>query len=309
MLETVDSGVEAIRSLARRSMDVNSRPTPYRYQPEAGQQKPQQIRHISPQPAVEQSKGGRQRNRTADGTAQQKRNDLADSLPEQGATASDAMVDSLRHAISSMDVTASERKQQKHMFLRGDKSRKQMLRAEDMKSYVAAFQGISVADNGTVQLEDFMKHVNEASPKLADHAMSMYENLVRKSKNDDGSVDAGAMLRVLFPGICDEDVRNIIEMCKAKPRQTEEQIRQEHMLKLLDEAKELFRVLDTKDSGFLSRADAIEATRSGLLDMTDVDMEEVFGKRGTSTDRPFVAFDVFFEWYSASDLTSIIADA
>ena len=293
--QSLDSDVEAIRSAARRSMDLNSRPAPYRHQQHQDQ-------HNHPQ-ETRMNRNSKDKQHGHWGGDRRSNHDDADSAPKY---ASYVMVESLRKAINGMNVPEQDsKKKPKHMFLRGDKTHKKLLRAEDMRSYVAAFQGMAVADDGTVQLEDFIKHMNESSPTLAGHAMTMYENLMRKSKKQDGAVDAGAMLRVLFPAICDEDVQNIIDMCKSKPR-NEDKIRQDHMLKLLDEAKELFQSLDTNDSGFLSRDEAIQGVRDRLLDMTPTDIKEVFGKPGTSTDRPYIAFDSFYAWYSASDLSSIM---
>jgi hypothetical protein len=208
-----------------------------------------------------------------------------------------------------------------------------LVRSSSMKTYMGIFDGIAIGEDGTVQYEDFMRHLRDRAPNLAEHAGSMFDVLKRENKKKaaamagavmaaaaangrgGGSGDAPAteptgvaftsLVGVLFPGASPHEIQALLAMCK-KRDDGEETLGS--MLGKLDEARDVFEVLNKTGSGFLTRAEMKSAIRNGLTDLTDKDVLDLFGKIGTCFERGVAPFGVFFEWYSGVRVPVIIED-
>eukprot|EP00951_Prasinocladus_malaysianus_P050151 scaffold677459_cov38-Prasinocladus_malaysianus.AAC.1 len=172
-----------------------------------------------------------------------------------------------------------------------------------MAHYLQAFEGMNIARDGTVKMDEFMKHVREHAPALAGQAMNMYEVLQRRSKKKvqgDG-LDFSALLSVLFPSASQAELDNLLKMCRSNKdvRSGPALEPKASMLCKVELAKDVFESWNTSGSGFLSRKEA----ESGLEeDGLDLRISDLFGVVGTSTQRNFVQLEEFYQWFTGTDL-------
>ena len=229
--------------------------------------------------------------------------DSGGNISREGSPPDDPLaVGAIEQAISDMH-TAQRRKAKpkNHMYLK-KATKPKMIRSQSMKNYMSAFKGMSIGLDGTVKLEDFMRHVKENAPALADQAMAMFDTVARKSKATGDGIKFGDLLRSLYPGVTNNDVEKMISMVSKKEATL---LPQGVMLSLLDEAKEVFAAVNKSGSGFLSRSEAVKAVSEPQFDtpyeLTEDDVLDLFGQTGTSTQRDHIPFASFFQWYSGID--------
>lgn len=273
------------REAARRSMDMNSR-------------QHTQSKSGTPCRSMElQSRG--------DQTSAPEKNDgrCARNNSSSSNDSNDPTLGCLRKAITEISLQQPAQPKKPKQVRLNKSGNRRLVTSMSMKNYLSAFQGMSIAKDGTVKLADFLQHVRENAPSLEHHATSMFDALSRKAQRQGWDVekkglDFGALLKVLFPGSSSHDITMMIDMCR---RVEKPAVGQTEMLGMLDEAKYIFDTLDVNDSGFLSRAEAergMPGDSDVHLTFTEHDLEELFGRVGTSTERQRIQFPHFFGWYS-----------
>jgi len=242
-----------------------------------------------------------------------------DSLPQNtpclawldDGVCEDPEVSRLRRAIHEYCKTRRrDSKQKNHHLVKHIKDpvtksiKSRMVRSSSMRYYLSAFEGIKVDSDGKVTLENFLLHVQQCAPGLRQHAMSMYETLQRKA--DSGleqrgkeGVDFATLLQVLFPGASKQDIKVMVRMSQSQIHSREEQ----EMISELEESKAVFDSLNKSRSGFLSRAEAMSDLSSDA--QLNINLDDLFGREGTSIERHQVPFEDFYEWYTGVSISSL----
>ena len=220
------------------------------------------------------------------------------SEPEALNPAEDPVLELLRQGIHDMCLSRAERTQRPNCMYVNKKSglHHKLVRRTSAKSYLLAFEGINVAHDGTVKLQELVQHLENNAPALARHAAGMFDSIHRravkstKTKVPCDGIDFASLLRTLFPDTTEREIRDIIEMCRPEeaPLPTESKY-----LAQLEEAEGIFEELNKTGSGYLSREEMEQAGWEGL--------EELFGTEGTSREVKQVSLREFFAWYTGSE--------
>ena len=226
-------------------------------------------------------------------------------------------VDVLRDAAQEWEVNRRQNRAEapKQVFLKlaekgENRTRKhKLLRMKSAKALREVFQGISLTDdNDYITVHDFIRHVKASAPKLVDQATKMFDKLHNMTENDshaiEGAVDFSKLLRCLWPGLSDDQVKDIVSMARA-PKQAA--LTKKSITKNLNTVKEIFDVLNCSKSGFLTREEALEGIDNGQLVVELQELSYLFGPPNTSYAKSHVHFEEFFAWW-CSDHHAAIKD-
>jgi hypothetical protein len=137
------------------------------------------------------------------------------------------------------------------------------------------------------------------APDLVQFAQSIYKAVAAKSKThvadgDEELLDFPALLRVMYPGATEEDIRELIKL--TQPREVAPQLDGK-----VEEAKELFDQYNWSANGWLTPQQFVDGMY--IIGMTEEDVdqhyEELFPEDKIITP---VNFRTFFAWYSGHEL-------
>ena len=183
-----------------------------------------------------------------------------------------------------------------------------LLRKKSVLALRQVFQGISLTDdNGYITVHDFVRHVKASAPMLVDQATRMFDKLHNMTESDDsqvaeGTVDFSKLLRCLWPGLSEDQVKSIASMAKSPGGGSVG-----GASKQIDTVKEVYDVLNSSKSGFLSREEALKGIDDGHLVTEVAELNYLFGPPNTSYARSHVHFEEFFAWW-CSDLHAAIKE-
>mmetsp|Transcript_7280 Transcript_7280/g.18405 ORF Transcript_7280/g.18405 Transcript_7280/m.18405 type:complete len:432 (+) Transcript_7280:142-1437(+) len=103
----------------------------------------------------------------------------ASTMIEYQKTELEKAYDALESAIHRKYVRSSSGVPQQLMVKGGTAK---LVRSSSMQTYMSVFDGMVIAEDGTVQYDDFIRHLRDRAPALAEQAGSMYDAIKRQSK-------------------------------------------------------------------------------------------------------------------------------